>query len=373
MKKILTIYPTGGGRFEGGITVLMNFLIDNYYDFNQSLKITHLNSNQINRINTGKDKLLLINFLNAFKLLIALKKEVKTNNYDFIYYHSSSNFALLKDLFILNFFSIKKILHIHFSEFEKVMPSNKILRRLILYLINKTCDGLILMNNSFKTELMNSYNFSKPIIKPIYNFIPFFNLKKPIVKTKICHKNKDCLNFLFVGSLESRKGLKQIILSYKNFINNSNSCSKLNIVGEFQDPNYKIEVMDLVVNNIKSENIIFLGKLNRNQITNIYKDSDVLIMNSVSEGLPVVLLESLYHGLAIITTPVGAIPEILSNSINSLYTDNSDDLIGLENNLHTLNNDRLILARLKNNNKKLSEKFTLKNFLYDFNNLLDEI
>ena len=373
MKKILTIYPSGRGRFEGGITVLMNFLIHNYSESKHGLKITHLNSNQINRVNTGKDKLLLINLINAFKLFIALKKELKTNNYDFIYYHSSSNLALLKDLFILYFFSQKKILHIHFSEFEKVMPSNKILRRLTLYLIDKTCDGLIVMNKCFKTELLNNGIISKPIIKHIYNFIPFNNLKNSNNKTCIGRKNTDCLNFLFVGSLESRKGLKEIILSYKNFINNSNSCAKLNIVGQFQDPNYEIEVMELVKDSIKSNSITFLGKLNRNQITNIYNDSDVLIMNSVAEGLPVVLLESLHHGLAIITTPVGAIPEILDNSINALFTDNSEDLIGLENNLHTLNKNRSILSKLKTNNILLSEEFTLNNFLSDFNNLLDEI
>ena len=181
------------------------------------------------------------------------------------------------------------------------------------------------------------------------------------------------MNFLFVGSLEYRKGLKEIILSYKNFIKNSNSCAKLNIVGQFQDPNYEIEVMELVKDSIKSDSITFLGKLNRDQISNIYNGSDVLIMNSFAEGLPVVLLESLHNGLAIITTPVGAIPEILGDTVNALFTDNSEDLIGLENNLHILNKNRSILLKLKNNNKILSEKFTLNNFLSEFNNLINQI
>lgn len=373
MKKILTIYPSGGGRFEGGITVLMNFLIHNYAVYNKELKITHLNSNQISRVNTGKDKLLLINFINAFKIFNAIKQELKTNKHDFIYYHSSSNLALLKDLFILCFFSQKKILHIHFSEFEKVMPSNRILRKLTLYFMNKACDAIIVMNKSFKTELLTNSNISKPIIKPIYNFIPFNNFAISNVKPNLITENTDCLNFLFVGSLEPRKGIKEIILSYNNFLDNSNTASMLNIVGEFQDPNYEKEVMCIVNNNINSQYIKFSGILDREKITKTFNKSDVLIMNSFAEGLPVVLLEALHYGLAIITTPVGAIPEILKPSINALFTSNSRDLLSLENNLHTLNKNSFILSTLKTNNKVLSNCFTLDNFLSEFNDLLKEI
>ena len=111
----------------------------------------------------------------------------------------------------------------------------------------------------------------------------------------------------------------------------------LNIVGEFQDPNYEKEVMCIVNNNINSQYIKFSGILDREKITKTFNKSDVLIMNSFAEGLPVVLLEALHYGLAIITTPVGAIPEILKPSINALFTSNSRDLLSLENNLHTLN------------------------------------
>ena len=47
--------------------------------------------------------------------------------------------------------------------------------------------------------------------------------------------------------------------------------------------------------------------------------SDVLVLTSYDEGLPLVILEALANGLAVICTPVGEIPSVLTDGVNAFF------------------------------------------------------
>lgn len=54
--------------------------------------------------------------------------------------------------------------------------------------------------------------------------------------------------------------------------------------------------------------------------SNFLPQFDVLVITSKSEGGPRVLYESIYHKTPVISTEVGAVPEIIDNGINGFYT-----------------------------------------------------
>lgn len=64
---------------------------------------------------------------------------------------------------------------------------------------------------------------------------------------------------------------------------------------------------------------IFIGTYtSRNELTNIMAQTDVFVMSSILEGLPVALLEALSYGKTVVVTPVGGIPEVIRDGINGL-------------------------------------------------------
>jgi glycosyltransferase involved in cell wall biosynthesis len=52
--------------------------------------------------------------------------------------------------------------------------------------------------------------------------------------------------------------------------------------------------------------------------------TDIFLLPSVSEGLPVALLEAMAYGLAIIATRTGGIPEVLTDDIDALLVPPAD-------------------------------------------------
>ncbi|MEH2136136.1 glycosyltransferase [Nostoc sp.] len=50
------------------------------------------------------------------------------------------------------------------------------------------------------------------------------------------------------------------------------------------------------------------------------KDRPVFVLTSYNEGLPLAMLKAMAWELPLIVTPVGGIPEIVSESENGLYS-----------------------------------------------------
>ena len=67
--------------------------------------------------------------------------------------------------------------------------------------------------------------------------------------------------------------------------------------------------------------IEILGWVDRRTVRKKLQAADALVLPSYSEGLPMSLLEAMGSGLAVLTTPVGGIPEIVKNNENGLLVE----------------------------------------------------
>lgn len=70
------------------------------------------------------------------------------------------------------------------------------------------------------------------------------------------------------------------------------------------------------------DRVIFTGQ--RNDISKVYKTLNIFLMTSHNEGLPMVLLEAMASRVSVITTSVGAIPNLISHNESGLLVEPSD-------------------------------------------------
>lgn len=134
-------------------------------------------------------------------------------------------------------------------------------------------------------------------------------------------------------------------------------------------PNFKIIIVGLdkqreadylvMLRNLGIENrFILLGI--RNDIDYILDATDIYLQPSRTEGLPLSIMEAINHGLPIIATNVGGIPEIVQHTENGILThpSNVEELaVAIEELI--INKEKRL--QLRNKSKALSARFSREN------------
>ena len=147
-----------------------------------------------------------------------------------------------------------------------------------------------------------------------YDFIPNFSRDMTtevgdiITKEKLGIKNKIIFNH---SAIETRKNQLNLIKSF----NQSDLVDEYSLVllGSPRGGPYEVEYLKQCLKN-KKDNIIFLKGTNNKQIIDTMLNiSDVFIMPSIAEGLPLCLLEAMSADLRWVSTPCGGVPKILGN------------------------------------------------------------
>ena len=121
----------------------------------------------------------------------------------------------------------------------------------------------------------------------------------------------DAVRFLYAGRLSAVKNVGPIIEAVRDY---HRDCS-LTILGDGEER----ESLERLA--AGCDRIHFLGAVRPDEVQQAMCESDVLVMNSTFEGIPMTILEALGCGLPVITTDVGGIREVLTYGLDSEVTD----------------------------------------------------
>lgn len=136
-------------------------------------------------------------------------------------------------------------------------------------------------------------------------------------------KSQSCIEFLFVGRLVTLKRVEMMIEAFEE-IHKAYPNTVFNIVG---DGPLRNELEKLASSTTASNCIHFKGWLKGDEILKIYKSSNIMLLCSTSEGLPLVLLEAMANNVLVIVNNVGGISEIVTNELGFLIDDISKEKI----------------------------------------------
>ncbi len=95
-----------------------------------------------------------------------------------------------------------------------------------------------------------------------------------------------------------------------------------------------------------------------------YRQADIFVLPSLSEGTPRTVLEAMAASLPIVATEVGGVPDILTDRETGLIVPPGDP-IALGEALTTLLSDASLRQRLIRNSYFVANKFTVKAFIND--------
>ena len=178
----------------------------------------------------------------------------------------------------------------------------------------------------------------------------------------------DQINITIVSRLVSHKNIKKIIRAISDL---NDPLIYLNIIGDGPELN-QLQKISLESNN--KDNIIFHGKLNRDEINHIFLNSDIYIQASNYEGLPHSLLEAMSYGIPVLCTPVGECKEILGNEDRGYIL----DLPVSKNNIKSKISEIIGEKNIANNKGErgkdfINEKYNLTNSFNLYKNLFTRL
>jgi glycosyltransferase involved in cell wall biosynthesis len=150
--------------------------------------------------------------------------------------------------------------------------------------------------NKIKNVISVSAEVAKTIThfsKTLYFGLPLKNLEK---------QKQDIFTITAVGRLDPIKGFDSLI----NEVSKLNFDFRLNIIGDGKQK----EILEKLIVSKNLQNRVFLLGFKDN-IIQYLKNSDLQVISSLSEGLPITLMEGLLYCPIIISTPVGGITEVI--------------------------------------------------------------
>lgn len=168
-------------------------------------------------------------------------------------------------------------------------------------------DRLILKNARFMLTITHGFK------EQLLQFCPKVEVIRPMISIQTKDLKTDRIydvpykrNLLFVGRVEERKGIIELIQIVKNLKQTKELDFVLHIVGdgELLETLLK-QINDLPIKN----NIIFHGVISsKKKLMELYHQADAFIFTTHDEGFPRVLYEAMASALPIFTTFVGGIP-----------------------------------------------------------------
>jgi glycosyltransferase involved in cell wall biosynthesis len=127
------------------------------------------------------------------------------------------------------------------------------------------------------------------------------------------------------------------------------------------------------ISNKQMKNAIYLGVISSSDKKQYFNQSDIFILPSYSEGLSMACLEAMAMGLPVITTPTGAMPEVIIDGQNGIITP-----IGnpekLAENIESLMLDGGLRKKMSENNiKDIKEKYDIEKIAEQLLAIIDQV
>ncbi|WP_163407763.1 glycosyltransferase [Flavobacterium ajazii] len=244
------------------------------------------------------------------KAIFKLRKYLVENKIDYLQAHSSSFFLAVLLKFTLP--KIKIVWHDHYGKSEFLIDRpHKILRYSSLFF-----EGIISVNQNLK-DWSEKFLLTKKVI-----YSPNFPLKQSGNKSsKTILYGEKGKRIVCLANLRPQKN-HELLLLIAEKIKEKGIDWTFHLVGKDFEDDYAQKIKTQIVEKQLQEQVFLYGSCS--DVNEILNQCQIGILTSVSEGLPVALLEYGREGLAVVSTDVGQIGSVVVSGENGFLVSSND-------------------------------------------------
>lgn len=234
-----------------------------------------------------------------WKLPFKLIKVIRSENSDVVHIVSVGNLGLLRDilfLLIAKLYHNKGVVHFHFGRIPAIRKSKGV-EWYMLYIVLKMANGIIVLDQkSFESvsDIIPSKLFK--IGNSYSDELNYFRAKE---------LQRSYRKILFVGHVVPEKGIMELLEAVCEI-----DKIDLYVYGPTNDLMMK-SIDEFLLKHPFAGNLFFKGLKPSSVIYEELSNSGLFVLPTYTEGFPLIIMEAMVCGCPIITTPVGAIEEIL--------------------------------------------------------------
>lgn len=302
--KILLLAPTS--LSQGGIACWTKLLLGN--STGEKVEYKTIDTSALYRILGGKtsffDRLcgLRDSFFRGTRLLIDLL--IYKPNIVYFTCSPSVGFAFrdAPQILLSKLFSVKVVIHLRGGNLEGFWGGGYF-RRFLANRGSKLADYIFVITRDCETVAREKFGDGKVVYIP--NFIDINatseagnNIPKEI--------DKDKFNIIHVAFQYKGKGTFEIIEAAKELSDNVNIL----LIGVVSEDN-RVAIEDAIEKNGVGDRVQLLGVRHKPTLWDYYKNADLFLFPTYSEGFPNVIMEAMLYGLPILATDVGNIADMV--------------------------------------------------------------
>jgi glycosyltransferase involved in cell wall biosynthesis len=175
-----------------------------------------------------------------------------------------------------------------------------------------------------------------------------------LVKPRKMTQGNETIDLVFIGWLVEEKDLITLLEAVKYCLSKSLNV-KLDIYGEGP---LRSSIERYILENSLDRSISLCGWASKEHKAVVYRKQPILILPSIYEGMPNVILEGMAHGLPIIASNISTIPELIEHNKNGLLFE-PKNAVELYENIALLGKNIELQNKFIINSKENSKRFSL--------------
>ena len=194
------------------------------------------------------------------------------------------------------------ILHLHGADFFDFYDGLPRLPQALLRRVIAGAGCIVVIGTAWRDRLVRDIGIPAGSVRVVLNGVPAAP-RNP--------ERTGPARILFLGRIGARKGVPELVAALGAPAMRSRAWSA-NIAGDGDTAPCAAQIAHAGL----QARIALPGWLDEAAAASALCDADILVLPSHHEVMPIAILEAMARGLAIVTTPVGAIPEILTDGVN---------------------------------------------------------
>jgi len=216
----------------------------------------------------------------------------------------------------------------------------------------KNANAIIALTEHMRTTMQSLHQRDVLVIPNGIDLERFAHLFKAEARSELLIEEGKRI-IIFVGRLHPVKGVKYLIRAMR-LITQAAPEARLILLGDGEEQ----QNLEALTKELNLENFVtFQGRVSNTETPRFMVASDILVLPSLSEGFPVVVLEAMACGLPIVATDVRGVSEIVADDQNG-FTVQPENPEAIADRVLQLLRDEKLRSKIGENNRCHVEQYS---------------